>query len=60
MIRQCIEVGFYQQTRKIAKEVMLCKPYKVDYTAVKSYPVISLLNCLGNICENVAAGILED
>lgn len=41
-----------------AKEVMLCKPNKLHYTKVKTYRVISLPNCLGKVCKNVALGML--
>lgn len=39
---------------------MLRKPNKVDYTAVKSYQEIYLLNCLGKIHKEVAADILTE
>src|SRR5699024_4561619 len=40
---------------KVAKGILLRKPNKPDYTAVKAYRVISLLNCLGKVVENIAA-----
>jgi hypothetical protein len=40
---------------KVAKGVLLRKPNKPDYTAVKTYRVISLLNCLGKVVEKIAA-----
>lgn len=42
------------------REVILRKPNNIDYRIVKSYPVITLLICLGKICEKVAAGMLAD
>lgn len=34
---------------------MLWKPNKPDYTLVKAYRVISLLNCLEKVVEKIAA-----
>ena len=39
---------------KVAKGILLRKPNKPDYTAVKAYWVISLLNCLGKVVEKIA------
>ena len=40
---------------KVAKGILLRKPNKPDYTAVKAYWVINLLNCLGKVVEKIAA-----
>lgn len=40
---------------KVAKGILLRKPNKPDYTAVKAYRVINLLNCLGKVVEKIAA-----
>ena len=40
---------------KVAKGILLRKPNKPDYTAVKAYRVINLLNCLGKVIEKIAA-----
>jgi Reverse transcriptase (RNA-dependent DNA polymerase) len=40
---------------KKAKEILLQKLNKSDYSIAKSYRVISLLNCLGKVAEKVAA-----
>lgn len=45
---------------KTAKGVIICKQNKIDYVIVKSYQVISLLNCLGKVYEKVAAKMLAD
>lgn len=37
---------------------MLWKPNKINYTVVKLSSVISLLNCIGKVCEKVAADML--
>lgn len=39
---------------------MLDKPNKLDYTSVKVYRVISLLNCLGKVFEKLVADILAE
>jgi hypothetical protein len=52
LARQCF--------RKTAKGVLLRKPNKPDYSQVKSYRVISLLNCLGKVVEKIAAEAISD
>ena len=42
------------------KGVLLQKPNKADYTQVKAYRVISLLNCLGKVVEKLVAGLITD
>lgn len=44
----------------MTKKVMLTKLYKVDYTAVKIYQEISLLNCLGGVYKKVTTNMLVD
>lgn len=39
---------------------MLWKPNKLDYTNLKTYPVISLLNLLGKLSEKVVANRLAE
>lgn len=39
---------------------MLQKPNKLNYASIKSYNVICLPNCLGMVCEKVAADILSE
>lgn len=36
---------------------MLKKPNKLDYMTVKSYHIISLLNCPVKVCEKVVANM---
>lgn len=40
---------------EVCKKVLLEKPNKRDCALVKSYQVISLLNCLGKVIEKVVA-----
>jgi Reverse transcriptase (RNA-dependent DNA polymerase) len=42
------------KTWKKAKEILLRKPNKSNYSIAKSYRVISLLNYLGKVAEKVA------
>lgn len=58
MIQQCVRLRHHPQAWKNAKEVMPRKPNKLYYTAVKSYRVIILPNCLGKICDKVVASML--
>jgi hypothetical protein len=39
--------------------VTILKPGKLTYTTIKSYQVISLLNCLGKVMEKVVAEMLS-
>ncbi|ODM14511.1 hypothetical protein SI65_10133 [Aspergillus cristatus] len=55
LTRQCFRLGLHPPVWKVAKGILLRKPNKPDYTAVKAYRVISLLNCLGKVVEKVAA-----
>lgn len=40
--------------------MMLGKLNKINYTLVKSYRIISLVDCLGKVCEKVTADKLAD
>src|SRR5699024_4885584 len=55
LARQCFRLGLHPPVWKVAKGILLRKPNKLDYTAVKTYRVISLLNCLGKVVEKIAA-----
>ncbi|KAL1963932.1 hypothetical protein VTN77DRAFT_7738 [Rasamsonia byssochlamydoides] len=48
------------QPPDIAKGILLQKPNKPNYTLVKAYRVISLLNCLGKVIEKIAAEAISD
>ena len=45
---------------KVAKGILLRKPNKPDYTAVKAYRVISLLNGIGKVVEMMAADAIAN
>jgi ribonuclease HI len=55
LARQCFRLGVHPQTWKTARGILLRKQDKHDYTLVKAYRVISLLNCLGKVVEKLAA-----
>jgi len=59
----CLETQYHPTLFKTATTVILRKPHK-DYTDIKSYRPIALLNTLGKIVETIAAdrirSILED
>lgn len=60
LIMQCVRLSFHLRAWKTVKGIMLRKPNKIDYILVKSYRVISLLNCLGKVYEEVAAEMIAD
>jgi hypothetical protein len=53
LIKTCIARGIHPNHWKVAKGVVLRKPGKPDYTKVKAYRVIALLNCIGKVAEKV-------
>jgi ribonuclease HI len=55
LARQCFRLGVHPRPWKTAKGILLRKPNKPDYTLVKAYRVISLLNCIGKVIEKIAA-----
>lgn len=55
-----IRLGAHPKSWKVANGVTIPNPGKDDYTKVKSYRVISVLNCLGKVVERVVATILSD
>lgn len=60
LIRQSINIGYHTYAWRTAKGILLRKPNKLDYTQVKSYRIISLLNCLGKVAEKVVAELITD
>lgn len=58
-IRQCVRLGHHPHAWRTAKGILLRKPNKVDYTQVKSYRIISLLNSLGKVTEKVVAELIS-
>lgn len=60
LIQQCIRRRFHLSVWKITKGMISQKSNNINYTVIKSYNVISLLTCLDNIWEKIAANILVD
>ena len=55
IVQQVIRLGYHPQEWKRACGILLEKRRKRDLTLVKSYRVISLLNCMGKLVEKVVA-----
>lgn len=58
LIRAHIRLGAHPDRWKTARGVATPKPRRGDYSLAKAYRVISLLSCLGEMVENVAAIML--
>jgi hypothetical protein len=59
-VRVSIKLRAHLEIWKIDKEVTILKLGKDNYSKMKSYSVMSLLNCLGKVIEKVVAMILTD
>ena len=55
MVQQAIRLGYHPREWKRARGILHEKGGKQDLTLVKSYRVISLLNCMGKLVEKVIA-----
>jgi hypothetical protein len=53
-----IRPGKHPKNWKAAKETVIPKPEKSNYSLTKIYRVISLLNCLGKLTEEVVANMM--
>uniref|UniRef100_A0A9Q8PH93 LINE-1 retrotransposable element ORF2 protein n=1 Tax=Passalora fulva TaxID=5499 RepID=A0A9Q8PH93_PASFU len=56
----CLQTGYYPIAFKQSTTVVLRKPQKEDYTQVKSYRPIALLNTLGKALEKLVATRLSE
>lgn len=54
-IQQAIRLGYHPKAWKRARGILLEKGGKRDFGLVRSYRVISLLNCMGKVFEKVIA-----
>ena len=59
MVQQAIRLGYQPKRWKRARGILLEKGGRRNFSLVKSYRVISLLNCLGKVVEKVVAGLLS-
>lgn len=55
MIKQVIQLRYHPKEWKQTQTILLKKGEKQDLTLVKSYRVISLLNCINKVLEKVIA-----
>ena len=60
LVRACIRLGYHPELRKAAKGVVIPKPGKPDYSEVRAYRVISLLNIISKLVERTAAHLIAD
>ena len=60
LFQACIEVGHHPPQFKEANTVILKKPAKKDYSELKSYRPIALLDILGKALETVVLRKLSD
>jgi len=60
LTRACIRVGYHPAVWKTAKGVVIPKANKPDYSQVRAYRVISLLDVIGKLVERTAAYLIAD
>ena len=60
LILRCLNQGFHSKTWKKVKGILLKKSNKSDYSIIKSYRVISLLNCLEKTVEKIVVIVLSN
>jgi hypothetical protein len=60
LFAEVLNQGYHPRCWREATGAILPKPNKPDYTAVKAYRIVALLNCLGKIAEKLVAQRLAD
>jgi ribonuclease HI len=55
LVRRCVDAGYQPKCFRNAIVVMLRKPAKPDYTKLKAYRPVQLLECMGKVIERVVA-----
>ena len=55
LVRKCLEAGYHPKAWRRAIVVVLRKPGKPDYSNLRAYRLITLLECLGKILEKIVA-----
>ena len=60
LVRACIRLGFHPGIWKTVKGVVIPKPGKPDYSKVRAYRVISLLDVVSKLLERTAAHLIAD
>lgn len=60
LVQHAIRLQYHLQPWRYAKGILMEKPNKRDWILVKSYRVISLLNCLGKMVEKLVVKKLSE
>jgi len=60
LVRACIRLGFHPGIWKTAKGVVIPKQDKPDYSKVRAYLVISLLDVISKLLERTAAHVHQE
>ena len=60
LVRAYIRLGHHPRIWKTAKGVVIPKPGKPDYSKVRAYQVISLLDVTAKLAEPMAAHLISD
>ena len=60
IVRACIRLGHHPELWKTAKGVVIPKPGKPNYSKVRTYRVISLLDVISKLLEWTAAHLIAD
>ena len=60
LVRACIRLGVHPGIWKTAKGVVIPKPWKTDYSRVRAYRVISLLDVISKLLERTAGHLIAD
>ena len=58
--RACIRLGHHPKLWKMAEGVVVLKPGKPDYSKVRAYWVISLLDVMSKLVERTATHLIAD
>jgi len=60
LVRACIRVGHHPELWKMARGVVIPKANKPDYSQVRAYRVISLLDTISKLVERMGAHLIAD
>jgi len=60
LVRACIRLGHHPRIWKTAKGIVIPKPGKPDYSRIRAYRVISLLDVIAKLVERMAAHLIAD
>jgi len=60
LVRACIRLGHHPDIWKTARGVVIPKANKLDYSQIRAYRVISLLDVISKLVERTAAHLMVD